>query len=164
MVLSAFSSVNIEDVTKSGGNGLRWFHLMLTLSDDLIKEHIMRAEKAGFKALVITVDQPTCSGISATRVNVHIFDRKFVNFPLMNIPPGEPVNEYVSSNCFSSAITWEKIEWVRTLTSLPIVLKGILTAEDAKEAVKHNVNGIIVSNHGGRQLDGVPATVSYMDM
>ena len=54
----------------------------------------------------------------------------------------------------------ERIEWVRTLSALPIVIKGILTAEDAIEAVEHNVSAIIVSNHGGRQLDGVPATVS----
>ena len=59
------------------------------------------------------------------------------------------------------SLTWEAIDWLREVTKLPIVLKGILTAEDAEEAVRHNVQGIIVSNHGGRWLDGVPATVSW---
>ena len=59
-----------------------------------------------------------------------------------------------------SSVTWKDVDWVRGLTKLPVVLKGILTAEDAVEAVRHGVQGIIVSNHGGRQLDGVLASVS----
>ena len=60
---------------------------------------------------------------------------------------------------FDAALTWKSIDWVRSITQLPIILKGILTAEDAVEALKHDIQGIVVSNHGGRQLDGVPATV-----
>ncbi|NXY86328.1 HAOX1 oxidase, partial [Alcedo cyanopectus] len=64
------------------------------------------------------------------------------------------------AGAIDASISWRDVEWLRGLTSLPIVLKGILRAADAKEAVKIGVNGILVSNHGARQLDGVPATVS----
>ena len=159
MGLSAFSTTSMEDVAEaSGKSGVRWFHLMLTLSDDLLKEHITQAKKFGYKALVITVDQPN---VSIPRDNLHIFNMKLTTFPLLKIPPNVPVVKYVVANCFSSPITWERIEWVRTLTNLPILIKGILTAEDAIEALEHNVSAIVVSNHGGRQLDCVPATVSF---
>src|SRR5207248_1349585 len=59
-------------------------------------------------------------------------------------------------------VTWESLDWLRSLTSLPIVLKGILIAEDAMLAVEHGVDGIIVSNHGGRQLDSVPASIEAL--
>jgi (S)-2-hydroxy-acid oxidase len=146
----------MEDVAKANGSGLRWLSLMLTLSDDLIKEHVVQAEKSGYKALVITVDQPN---VLIPRDNAHVFDMELTTFALLKIPPNVPVIKHVISNCLSFPITWERIEWVQTLTSLPIVLKGILTAEDAIEAMKHNIRAIVVSNHGGRQLDCVPATV-----
>ena len=158
MVLSSFSTVEMEDVAEANGNGVRWFHLMLTLPDDLLKEHIIQAEKAGFKAFVITVDQ---SNVSVPRANMQIFGMKLATFPLFKIPPNEPVIKHICTNCFS-AITWERIEWIQTLTALPIIIKGILTAEDAIEAVEHNVSAIIVSNHGGRLLDCVPASVSLI--
>ena len=159
MILSSFSTISMEDIAKASGSGVRWLHLMLTLSDDLIKEHVIQAQKFGYKALVITVDQPN---VAIPRDSMHIFDMELATFPLLKIPSNVSVVKHVNDNCFSSAITWEKIEWIQTLTSLPIVIKGILTAEDAIEAVKHNISAIIVSNHGGRQLDCVPATVSFM--
>jgi (S)-2-hydroxy-acid oxidase len=59
---------------------------------------------------------------------------------------------------------WDNISWIQSITRLPIILKGILTKEDAELAMKHNVDGIFVSNHGGRQLDEVPASVSSMTL
>ena len=159
MILSSFTTNRMEDVAKTNKNGRLWCQVMLTLSDDLIKEHIIRAEKLGYKALVITVDQPN---VAIPRDNLHVFDMEVTTFPSLKIPPNVSVVKHVTDNCFSFPITWEKIEWVQTLTSLPIVIKGILTAEDATEAMKHNIRGIIVSNHGGRQLDCVPATVRLL--
>lgn len=63
-----------------------------------------------------------------------------------------------------SSVTWESFDWLRSVTSLPIIVKGILTAEDARLAVQHGVQGILVSNHGGRQLDGAPATVCVIHL
>ena len=157
MILSAFSS-SLEEVARASGKGLRWFHLAITMPDDLVKEHITRAEKAGYKALVITVDQPN---VGVHRKYEHIMHKtqllKFANF---NIPSNSTNVNYLHATCLSCPITWDRIEWVRSLSTLPIVLKGILTANDALLAVEHKIDGIIVSNHGGRQLDCVPATIS----
>lgn len=71
----------------------------------------------------------------------------------------EPEEYGVPSNTLDPSISWKDIHWLRSLTRLPIIIKGILTKEDAELAVEHGVQGIIVSNHGGRQLDGGPATV-----
>ena len=72
---------------------------------------------------------------------------------------GSALQHYTKS-LIDPSLTWESIDWLRSITKLAIVLKGILRAEDAREALKHDIQGIIVSNHGARQLDGVPATVS----
>lgn len=158
MILSSFTTTSMEDVAKTNKNGLLWLHILLTLPDDMIKEHVIEAEKLEYNALVLTVDQPD---VMVLRDNLYLYDMKHNTFPMMKIPPNVPVNEHIlSANCFSFPITWEKIEWIQTLTSLLIVIKGILTAEDAADAIKHNIRAIIVSNHGGRQLGCVPATVS----
>lgn len=69
---------------------------------------------------------------------------------------------YFQMSPIDPSICWEDLSWFQSMTRLPIILKGILTKEDAELAVKHSVHGIIVSNHGGRQLDEVPASVSRM--
>ena len=130
---------------------------MLTLPDDYLREHIKQAERSGYKAFVITIDQ---SNVPLSRKNSQIAKMGVATFPLFKPPPSESVVEKnILDKCFSHAVTREKIDWIHTLTSLPIVIKGILTTEDAIEATKHHVSAIIVSNHGGRQLDSVPATV-----
>ena len=159
MILSAFSTKTIEDVAETGGEGLQWFHLAITMPDELVREHVSRAERAGYKALVITIDRPN---VGIHRNYEHIMHKnRLVKFANFSIPKNSTSVKYQHATCLSRPITWERIEWVRSLTTLPIVLKGILTAEDALMAVQHNIEGIIVSNHGGRQLDCVPATVCY---
>ena len=123
MILSSFTTTSMEDVVKTSRNGLLWLQLTLTLPNDLIKEHIIQAEKLGYKVLVITVDQ---SNVGLPRDNSHIFDMELTTFPSLKIPPNVSVVKHVSDNCFLFPITW-----VQTLTSLPIVIRGILTAEDA---------------------------------
>lgn len=73
----------------------------------------------------------------------------------------EPEEYGVPSNTLDPSISWKDIHWLQSLTRLPIIIKGILTKEDAELAVEHGVQGIVVSNHGGRQLDGGPATVRH---
>ena len=157
MILSSFSTKKLEDVARAGSEGLQWFHLPITMPDDIVKEHIVRAEKAGYKALVITVDQPN---VGIHRRNEHFIHKSFLTFSNFTIPKGSTEAKYLQSTGLACPITWERIERVRNLSTLPIVLKGIMTAEDALAAVEHKIDAIIVSNHGGRQLDCVPATVS----
>lgn len=73
---------------------------------------------------------------------------------------GSNLNNYVQS-LFDASIEWKDINWLKSITNLPIIVKGIMTAEDAKIAVAMGVQGILVSNHGARQIDGTPASVSF---
>ena len=163
MVVSTFSTVSLEDIVQdTEGHGLRWFQLHAVKDMEVNKQLVLRAEKAGYKAIVITVDTPAVGNRSRPF--------KIANLPKVSSPNNLPPKYFSGStdpgwseqahiNKRLANLTWETIDWFCSITELPILLKGILTAEDALEAVKHNIKGIIVSNHGGRQLDGVPATV-----
>lgn len=149
MIVSTFASRTLEEIAQAA-TGPLWFQLTApdrSWTEQLIK----RAIAAGYRALVITVDAPRDG--HKERVA-----RQGFHLPALKANFGdEPVG-----NNFGSLRTWEALAWLRSFTSLPIVLKGILTVEDAHQAVEHGMNGIIVSNHGGRQLDGVPATLEVL--
>ena len=153
MMLSVWTNTSLEDVAEASGTGLRWFQINIFKNREQTKSLVLRAEKAGYKAIVVTVDQQTVGKRTSAYIPPpHI---TFPNLDITNTLMVEDVEEM-----FDPSVTWKDIEWIKGLTSLPVVVKGILTAEDAREAVRHGVQGIIVSNHGGRQLDGVLATVS----
>ena len=154
MMLSIWSNTNIEDVAEAGGSCLKWFQLTVFRDREMTKSLILRAEKAGYKAIVVTVDQP----VVGHRNNKFICPEHIV-FPIFNSKSG-PSKDADLKKFLDPSLTWEVIAWIKGITRLPIVLKGILTAEDAVESLKHDIQGIIVSNHGGRQLDGALATVS----
>jgi isopentenyl diphosphate isomerase/L-lactate dehydrogenase-like FMN-dependent dehydrogenase len=147
MVASTSSSRSLEEIAQAASGPL-WFQLY-TYNRENAEELIGRAVRAGYRALVLTVDSPRWGRKErATRNEFHV--------PLKgNFPGGEDLKSIM-------ALTWEGLAWLRSLTTLPIVLKGILTAEDAMLAVKHGVNGIVVSNHGGRQLDGAIASIEAL--
>ena len=155
MMLSVWSNSSIEDVAEASSSGLRWFQLNIFRNKEMTKTLVLRAEKAGYKAIVITVDQP----VVGNRTGGKFIPPPHISFPNLIITESPLLVEDVIG-MLDPSVTWKDIEWIRGLTQLPIVIKGILTAEDAREALKHGVQGIIVSNHGGRQLDGVPAAVS----
>lgn len=160
MVLSSWSTISMEDVARANGGGMRWFQLTILKDNDLNRELIARAEQSGYRAIVITVDAP-------------LLGKRLVKTPFQ-LPENLTLGNFIAhttekglaksvlayySGLIDPCLTWERIEWIQRQTKLPIILKGILTAEVAVAAVKHNIQGIIVSNHGGRQLDGVPAAV-----
>ncbi|GFS94666.1 hydroxyacid oxidase 1 [Nephila pilipes] len=170
MTLSTLSTTSLEDVAKAAPEAIRWLQLYIYTDRDSTKEFITRAEKAGFSAIVLTVDAPIFGHRFADSRN------KFSLPPhlrLGNFPEPEKssvastskavsgLNTYAES-MFDASISWKDIDWLKKITSLPIILKGILTAEDALLAVEHEVAGIVVSNHGARQLDGVPATIEVL--
>jgi isopentenyl diphosphate isomerase/L-lactate dehydrogenase-like FMN-dependent dehydrogenase len=139
MVASSSSTRSLEDIARKASGPL-WFQLYVSTRKKT-EELVHRAALAGYRAFVLTVDSPRWGRKEqAIRSGFHIpFKANFTD---------EVDEEDVS-------LTWESLDWLRSLTSLPIILKGILTAEDAALAVQHGVDGIIVSNHGGRQLDSV---------
>ena len=156
MMLSSWSTTSIEDVAAASGSGLRWFQLYVYRDKDLTRDLVLRAGRSGYKAIVVTVDMPVAGRrLSSVRNRFNIPTR----LSLANFSKIQHVS-FASAALSKKDTTWESIDWIRRITRLPILLKGILTAEDAEEALKHDVQGIIVSNHGARQLDGVPATVS----
>lgn len=150
MVASTSSNRSLEDIARAG-SGPFWFQLYIHDRKTSL-ELIQRATLVGYRALVITVDSP------------HWGHKERAIRSGFSLPP------YLSKANFQDEdiakenvfVTWETLDWLRSLTSLPIILKGILTAEDAALAVKHGVNGIIVSNHGGRQLDSVSASIEAL--
>ena len=163
IVLSCMASATIEDVAKAAPDVLRWLQMYIFRDQGLTRSLIKRAEDNGYKAIVLTVD----AIIHGRRRND--LRNQFILVPHLRFGNvGGPTNKadsedyamYVKS-LIEQAIDWSTVSWLKSVTKLPVLLKGILTAEDARIAVKHGVDGIIVSNHGGRQLDGVPATVRY---
>ena len=148
-------NTSLEAVAEANGSGLRWLQISIFRNKELVKSLIQRAEKAGYHAIVVTVDQP----VVGLRTYGTFIPPTNISFPNLGEVPSPLMVEDVE-NLLDPSTTWDDIDWIKSLTKLPVVLKGILTAEDAAEAVRHGAQGIIVSNHGGRQLDGVLATVS----
>jgi isopentenyl diphosphate isomerase/L-lactate dehydrogenase-like FMN-dependent dehydrogenase len=149
MIVSTFSSRPLEEIAQAA-TGPLWFQLSAP-DRSWTERLIRRVEVAGYRALVITVDAPRNGrkeGILRHDFRLPTYKANFGDEP--------------AANNFTSLPTWDSLAWLRSLTSLPIVLKGIQTAEDASLAVEHGMNAIMVSNHGGRQLDGVPATLEVL--
>ncbi len=160
-VLSSLSTYSIEDVGEIGGNS--WFQLYV-YRDRSITEHLVaRAEEAGFRAIVLTVDVP----VTGLRENLHRvgFDPSGLvmsNFVEVNRDRQEGgFFDYAAEN-FDPSLTWADVEWLGSICSLPIVVKGVLHPDDARRAVDAGAGAIIVSNHGGRQLDSAVATIDAL--
>ena len=168
MMLSSGSTNSIEDVAQASGGGLRWFQLYVVQDRDVTRSFVSRAERAGYKALVVTVDRQIsgrriASARNRFEVPPHLSLANFSDTKYRSADTDKGSGVYqTTTGLFDPSLTWEDIDWLRGITKLPILLKGILTAEDAEEALRHDIQGIMVSNHGGRQLDGVLATVGHM--
>jgi isopentenyl diphosphate isomerase/L-lactate dehydrogenase-like FMN-dependent dehydrogenase len=147
MVASTSSTRSLEDIAKEAAIPL-WFQLYVS-GRKTTEKVVRRAAEAGYRALVLTVDSPRWGHKERSM-------RSGFSIPLKANFTEEDAAETAVS------LTWESLTWLRSLTSLPLVLKGILTAEDALLAVQHGVDGIVVSNHGGRQLDSVPASIEVL--
>jgi len=157
MVASTVATTSLEDIMVAGRamECPLWFQLYVQQDLSISEGLVRRAEAAGYRAIVLTVDLPRLGNREKDKRNL------FINPP----PPLQAANfasEAERRIPLSRQLTWDSIAWLRGITKLPILVKGVLTAEDAELAIKHGVDGIIVSNHGGRQLDGVPATIEAL--
>ncbi len=162
MMLSTSSNYSMEEVAEAASGPL-WFQLYhrgYGFSEMLVH----RAEEAGFKAIVLTVDTPVPSPKEQDLRNAYKREYDLGNFRGMDVDrsviSGTDETEGWDVS-YAAPLTWRELEWLRGITSLPLVLKGIRTAEDAHQAVENGVNGILVSTHGGRQLD---MTMSAIEM
>jgi 4-hydroxymandelate oxidase len=143
MCLSKLSTVGIEEAAEAAPDGARWFQLYWGPDRSRVQELLERAEAAGYRAIMVTVDLPEVG-------------RRERDLRTGFEAPAQ------LSDITDSSLTWRDLEWLRTHTSLPLLVKGILTAEDAALACEAGVEGVIVSNHGGRQLDGVAASLDAL--
>jgi 4-hydroxymandelate oxidase len=164
MILSTASTCAIEDVAAVGGR--QWFQLYVYSDRGLTKALIERAEACGMGAVVLTVDAPVLGRRERDlRNRFHLPDGvRLANVPSSgSVPMPTGHGESGLANHFASGIdaglTWRDVEWLRSITRLPVLIKGIVRGDDAAKAIDHGASGIIVSNHGGRQLDTAIASV-----
>jgi len=167
MVVSTQASASIEDVAAAAHAPL-WFQLYIQHDREFTAHLVRRAEAAGCRALVLTVDAPVAGLRNAEqRAGFAMPDHaRAVNLDGLRLPPARAARAGESAvfgaGLLDGAPTWKDLAWLAGLTRLPVLVKGILDPDDAREALAHGARGIIVSNHGGRALDGLPATVDAL--
>lgn len=165
MVLSTLSTKSLEAVAKQRQNTPQCFQLYIHRDRSLTQALVQRAEAAGYSALCLTVDAPMLGKRESDRRNQFTLPKtmelaNLVSMADLAIPKTTKESGLFAyfSQQIDPSITWKDVEWLRSITSLPILLKGILRGDDALKAYEYGTKGIIVSNHGGRQLDGAIAT------
>lgn len=171
LVLSTQASMPLESVAQAvlseTQRGPLWFQLYFQHDRGFTRELIQRAEQAGYEALVVTVDAPSSGARDRERRAGFKLPPSVSAVNLAGLPPAPPVSlEPHQSRLFdallTTAPTWSDIEWLQSVTRLPILLKGIMHEDDARLALKLGINSIVVSNHGGRTLDTMPATAAVL--
>ncbi|XP_077497735.1 L-lactate oxidase-like [Amblyomma americanum] len=171
MILSSLSTVSLEEVRASAPDCVLWQQVYIFRDRFLTESLVRRAAAQGYSAIVVTVDSPV-QGDIVGRVDRVIFQNRLpeglsyanLQASFRDHPSTEGFNYGVNwpGMDVSPAATLKDIAWLRSLSDLPIVVKGVLTAESAMAAHRHGAAAVIVSNHGGRQLDGTPATIDVL--
>ncbi|EEF33207.1 (S)-2-hydroxy-acid oxidase, putative [Ricinus communis] len=165
MVVSSSASCSLKEVAASC-NAVRFFQLYVYKRRDMATILVQRAECNGYKAIILTADSPRFGRREADIKNKMIVpQRKNVEvfLPPKVVPENGSGYEAYANQHIDSSLCWKDIEWLKSITNLPILIKGVLTREDAVKAMEIGVAGIIVSNHGARQLDYTPATISVLE-
>src|SRR5438034_269403 len=154
-----------KDIAKAAPTGPRWFQLYLQPEFSTTKSLVERAEKANYTAIILTVDMPVAGtrdkenqAGSPLASSIVLGNGREVVRPLRN-PIVDGDHAHIRKEASN---TWEVVDRLREITRLPLVLKGILTREDARRASDHGAKGVVVSNHGGRQLDRAPASLDAL--
>lgn len=164
-IQSTVSTYDLEEVAQAAPSATKWFQLYWSTNEEIAFSMAVRAEAAGFEAIVLTVDT-VMLGWREEDVRNQFSPLKlgyargnYMNDPVFTATlPDDSFESYVQGvlqNVFHPTLNWEHVRELKKRTNLPILLKGILHPEDAKHAIDNGIDGIIVSNHGGRQLDGV---------
>ncbi|MDQ5937370.1 MAG: 4-hydroxymandelate oxidase [Cyanobacteriota bacterium erpe_2018_sw_21hr_WHONDRS-SW48-000092_B_bin.40] len=174
MTLSTLSNHDIEEVAKAGNH--LWYQLYVYKDRAITKDLVARAEANNYKALVVTVDSPVL-GRRERDIRNHftlppgLRAANLEKFALGNIKNNKndsnnnnqdsDLASYIAS-LYDTSLTWKDLEWIISLTKLPVLVKGVLRGDDAIKAVAAGAKGIIVSNHGGRQLDTTISTIEAL--
>lgn len=156
-VISTATTATLEDIA-GVATGPLWFQLYVQPDPEITRDLVQRAEGVGCEALCLTVDTPV-QGARDRQARSRFALPGGVTTPYMTqLANGRPLND--TRRGF--VVTWKDVEWLRSIARVPLLLKGILTADDAERAVAAGVDGIIVSNHGARNLDTLPATIDAL--
>jgi 4-hydroxymandelate oxidase len=167
-VLSTLSNTAVEDVTRAA-NGPVWFQLYVYKDRGATAALVHRVEAAGARALVVTVDAPLLGRRERDVKNGFALPNGLTvknlladGYAAVDAPQGDSGLAAYFQTLLDPALTWDAIGWLRSITKLPVVVKGIVRADDAARAVAAGAAGIVVSNHGGRQLDASPTTIDVL--
>jgi isopentenyl diphosphate isomerase/L-lactate dehydrogenase-like FMN-dependent dehydrogenase len=161
MTLSTLSSVSPGELAAAAPGAPQWFQLYWSRDRGFTKALVESAAEAGHRALMLTVDLPVAGRRERdVRAGFSLPD----DLPLPNLPQNLQREDFHTAlhAVVDDTLTWRDLEWLSSVCELPLVIKGILTHEDALLAAEHGAAAIVVSNHGGRQLDGVPATLDVL--
>lgn len=168
MVLSCLSTVRVEDVV-SAAKGPVWFQLYINKDRGFTRDLVARVAAAGCRGLMLTVDTPEWGRRERdVRNKFHLPP----GLAAVNLLPSNQRGEVIGQSgagmgqafawMLDASVAWKDLEWLRSLTKLPVILKGVCRADDARRAVESGACGIVVSNHGGRQMDTAPATIDVL--
>ncbi len=175
MVLSSAASHSLEDVAEAMGDARRWFQLYWVNDRDVVVSLVERAEAAGYGAIVVTLDTLTLGWRPRDLSKAYLpfvtgeGCAQFFSDPVFRSRLERPPEEDMLSAAVAMlatfpnlGLTWDDLAWLRDRTKLPLLVKGVLTGEDALRARECGVDGIVVSNHGGRQVDGAVAALDAL--
>jgi 4-hydroxymandelate oxidase len=149
-VISSSASMKVEDIA-TAAKGPVWFQLYVQKDRGFTRDLVQRAEDSGCRALCVTVDSPTFGARNRE-------DRAKKELPERELP------NLKGKDYLDPSLTWKDIEWLQSFARRPVLLKGVLNPNDAATAAGAGVAGIIVSNHGARNLDTVPATIDALPL
>ena len=174
-VVSTAASSSLEEVAEAMGETPRWFQLYWVNDRDVAASFVERAEAAGYSGIVVTIDTPTLGWRPRDLRNAYlpflrgegcanffadpVFRAKLDRAPEEDLLAAAGAMLMTFSNL---GLTWDDLDWLRERVSVPLLVKGVLRGDDALRAREHGVDGIVVSNHGGRQVDGSVATLDAL--
>ena len=164
--VSTGSTYTVEDIA-AAGKGPLWFQLYFRRDREVTRGLLQRVEQAGFKTVVLTVDRDGRK--EQDMRNRFTLPQRMLYRVMQQIGhdlPEKMSNEELykfANSARDPGLTWEIFDWLRSVTRLPLLAKGIVSPSDARKAVSAGLDGIIVSNHGGRALDGMPATIDALE-
>ena len=175
MILSSAASHSIEDVAEAMGDAARWFQLYWVNDREVAASLVGRAEASGYGAVVVTVDTPMLGWRERDLSKAYLpflsgeGCAQFFSDPVfrsrLERPPEEDMLAAAAAMLATFPnmdLTWDDLDWLRGQTKLPLLVKGVLAGEDAVLAFEHGADGVVVSNHGGRQVDGSVATLDAL--
>ena len=174
-IVSTVSSKTIEEIGTVHGEHPHWFQLYWGRNNDFTRSIIGRAEKAGYSAIVVTLDTRLFAWRERDIKNAYLpflYNEGLANYftdPVFLAEVGDPAEDKMKTmmhfaNCFANpSSTWNDLAVIRECTKLPVIVKGIQHPDDAKKAIDNGADGIVVSNHGGRQLDGAIGAIDTLE-